>query len=228
MKTVAMPLSVLLVSLAISTVAFAAPDGARARMHGPAAVIEQLDANKDGFISKEEAAKSPRFAERFDAIDADKDGKVSQAELIASVKVMHEKMRDQRMSGDKNGPFQKLDTDGSGTISKAEALGHKRLEANFDKLDLNQDGQLSKEELRSAHQQMREMRKGEQKVARAGSGKAFQLLDKDGSGGLSREEVSSRPRLSKAFDLIDSNKDGQLSADELKAHHERTASQMKS
>ena len=51
----------------------------------PTQVVEKLDANDDGKISKEEAAAAPRgrFAEHFDQIDADSDGFVTAAELEA-------------------------------------------------------------------------------------------------------------------------------------------------
>lgn len=44
-------------------------------------IIANLDTDKDGAISKDEAAANPRLAERFDDIDADKDGKITVAEL---------------------------------------------------------------------------------------------------------------------------------------------------
>lgn len=44
-------------------------------------LIARLDTDKDGAISKDEAATDSRFAEHFDMIDADHDGKVTTAEL---------------------------------------------------------------------------------------------------------------------------------------------------
>jgi Ca2+-binding EF-hand superfamily protein len=49
------------------------------------AVFARLDADKDGRISRAEAAKGPRLSRHFDKIDADHDGYVSRAELSASI-----------------------------------------------------------------------------------------------------------------------------------------------
>jgi Ca2+-binding EF-hand superfamily protein len=45
----------------------------------------RLDADKDGRISRAEAAKGPRLSRHFDKIDADHDGYVSRAELSAAI-----------------------------------------------------------------------------------------------------------------------------------------------
>jgi Ca2+-binding EF-hand superfamily protein len=45
----------------------------------------KLDADKDGRISRAEAASRPRMAKHFDKIDADGDGYISRAELTAAI-----------------------------------------------------------------------------------------------------------------------------------------------
>jgi Ca2+-binding EF-hand superfamily protein len=45
----------------------------------------KLDGDKDGRISRAEAAKGPRLSRSFDKIDADHDGYVSRAELSAAL-----------------------------------------------------------------------------------------------------------------------------------------------
>lgn len=45
--------------------------------------FEELDANGDGAISKEEAAIDPALAQAFDTLDKDADGKLSPAEYAA-------------------------------------------------------------------------------------------------------------------------------------------------
>ncbi len=55
------------------------PGGARPT---PESIMERLDKNKDGFISKDEVAGS-RLADRFDELDTNKDGKLSLDELKA-------------------------------------------------------------------------------------------------------------------------------------------------
>jgi len=45
--------------------------------------FEELDANSDGALSKEEAAVDPALAQAFDTLDKDADGKLSPAEYAA-------------------------------------------------------------------------------------------------------------------------------------------------
>ncbi|HEX7558960.1 MAG TPA: EF-hand domain-containing protein, partial [Usitatibacter sp.] len=47
--------------------------------------------------------------------------------------------------------LKKLDTDGDGRISRAEAQAAPRLAANFDAIDANKDGFITMEELAAAH-----------------------------------------------------------------------------
>jgi len=50
-----------------------------------AKMMQRLDADKDGRISRAEAAGAKRMAAHFDRIDADHDGFVSLAELTVAV-----------------------------------------------------------------------------------------------------------------------------------------------
>lgn len=61
-----------------------APD-AKARMAIEAA-FAKADANGDGKITKDEAAKMPEIAAKFDMLDTDKDGSLSLAEFAAAYK----------------------------------------------------------------------------------------------------------------------------------------------
>lgn len=67
----------------------------------------KLDADKDGRISKAEAANSP-LAERFDTMDANKDGYVDKAD------------RELRMKQHRDEWFTKADADKDGKLSRAE------------------------------------------------------------------------------------------------------------
>jgi hypothetical protein len=46
--------------------------------------IAKLDVNKDGQISREEAAAAPRLAQRFDQLDANKDGQLTREEFASA------------------------------------------------------------------------------------------------------------------------------------------------
>jgi Ca2+-binding EF-hand superfamily protein len=71
---------------ALATVALAqdkAPAGdAKARMATEAA-FTKADANGDGKLSKDEAAKLPAIAAKFETLDKDKDGALTLAEFAA-------------------------------------------------------------------------------------------------------------------------------------------------
>jgi hypothetical protein len=45
--------------------------------------FKRADANQDGKLSKEEAARMPAIAAKFDELDKDKDGSLSMAEFMA-------------------------------------------------------------------------------------------------------------------------------------------------
>jgi Ca2+-binding EF-hand superfamily protein len=121
----------------------------------PAKILERLDADQNGSLSKAEA-KGP-LAKNFDTVDADGNGKLSSDELAASQKKLREKVRE---TGKK---LKEADTDGNGAISSDEAAeaGLEKLVEHFDKIDADGDGEVSKEE-------MHEMRKQHQKRERAG------------------------------------------------------------
>ncbi|HEX7402899.1 MAG TPA: EF-hand domain-containing protein [Usitatibacter sp.] len=105
--------------------------------------LKQADTNGDGMISREEAKALPRIAAHFDEIDANHDGQITADELRAFHQ-MHGAKRSGAM-------FKKLDTDGDGRISRAEAQAAPRLAANFDAIDANKDGFITMEEMAAAH-----------------------------------------------------------------------------
>jgi Ca2+-binding EF-hand superfamily protein len=87
-----------------------------------------------------------------------------------------------------------------------------KLAPEFDRIDRNRDGSVSREEL-SAYLQAGRLR------ARTadGFGEHFRRADTDGDGALSRAECErSLPRLAAKFDQIDRDRDGRLTREELK------------
>jgi Ca2+-binding EF-hand superfamily protein len=129
-------LTVLGTSVAFNAFAQTSPAAPAAmKGHGFAA----LDKNGDGVISRDEVAARPKLAKMFDKLDTNKDGVLSKDEMKAA----KEKMHDRHMA--------RMDTDRDGKISRAEAASHPRLAENFDRIDTNGDGFLSKDELKAAH-----------------------------------------------------------------------------
>jgi Ca2+-binding EF-hand superfamily protein len=112
--------------------------------------------------------------------------------------------------------FAAADSDGNGTLSRTEMQrALPKLAPEFDRIDRNRDGSVSREEL-TAHLQ------GAKPRSRAGAGgglaEHFQRADTDSDGALSRGECDRNlPRLATKFDQIDRDRDGRLTREELKA-----------
>ena len=104
--------------------------------------MQEMDKNNDGKISRDEAAAYSRFAKRFDAIDADKDGFVTSDEMKAA----HARATAAKLKA--------IDANGDGRLGRAEVDAKApRLSKNFDAIDTDKDGYLSKEELVAARKQ---------------------------------------------------------------------------
>jgi Ca2+-binding EF-hand superfamily protein len=70
----------------VSGTAFAGKDpAARAQR-----IVEKLDANKDGRVSRSEVEGRPRLTKHFADIDANKDGQLTVDELAAAIRRRHE------------------------------------------------------------------------------------------------------------------------------------------
>ena len=208
---------------AVSAAAFAqSADAPRARV--------SLDANRDGAIDRAEAAKAPRFAERFDKLDRNDDGRLTRDERGG----MHH--RGGKRHG---GGLARLDTDKDGRISRTEFAametrmaewkarhaeragkddakrGHRvhRAPMDFAAVDANGDGYLVRSELRAHHERLRPQREAERK-ARLEQKFAAADLNKDGK--LGRVEVEqAMPRMAGRFNWMDDNRDGFIGRDEL-------------
>ncbi len=170
-----------------------------------------LDTNKDGLIDRAEAAQHPRLAEKFDALDKNRDGRLDQGERPS-----HRGKRGHRGGMDH---AIKLDTDGDGRISRAEAAAKPKFAERFAQADRNRDGYLVRSELHAAAEQHR----GEAMAKhRAHFEAKFTAADLNRDGKLSRVEVAAgMPQLAKAFAFHDEDRDGFLTRADLQRNPHR-------
>ncbi|WDM68706.1 EF-hand domain-containing protein [Xanthomonas cucurbitae] len=91
----------------------------------------------------------------------------------------------------------KLDSNGDGVIDRGEAAANPTLAAQFDTLDTNKDGKLSRDE--------RPRHRG---PGREGRGAWLAKFDTNKDGRISREEAKADPKFAARFDQMDVNKDG--------------------
>lgn len=184
--------------------------------------FQKLDADKDGKISKAEADKQDtgrfQLKDKFAQIDTNKDAYLTKEELMAFGK---EHGHGHHPGGQRGDFFKKLDTDGDGKISKAEAdkldKGRFNLKEKFAEIDTNKDAYLSKEELMAfGKKDGHGPRPG---VKHEGP---FEKLDTDKDGKISKAEVDKqeggRFNLKEKFTTIDANGDSYITKDEMIAY----------
>lgn len=108
----------------------------------------QFDQDKDGFVSRAEAAGHPMLSAGFDTLDGNKDAKLSKEELQAAHQAMRGKHRERA-----DARFKAADKDGDGALSQQEADAAARQKATqmFERLDANKDGKLTQDEMRAGH-----------------------------------------------------------------------------
>lgn len=108
-------------------------------------LVQMLDTNKDGRVSREESSQAAveRANHRFDQLDANKDGFITQEEVDAA----RTKMRGE-MSKRGAEAWKAADKDSDGAISRSEAeAGMPMMLRRFDQLDVNKDGKITRDEM---------------------------------------------------------------------------------
>ena len=99
---------------------------------------KKLDQDNDDRISRSEWQRNEQS---FDRLDADKDGFVTKEELRSAAREFRGKRRSR---------LQEMDADADGNISRSEWKGKEEI---FNRLDANNDGMLTRDELREARKQ---------------------------------------------------------------------------
>jgi len=128
-----------------ATLLYAAGHGGDRSDHRPS--FEELDANADKMISKEEIAGHARV--RFDASDTNNDGLLSAEEITAMHMAQASEMAQSRQAK----MIEKLDTDNDGALSFEEMQASRRgpnPDRMFEHLDEDDDGMISEDEFASA------------------------------------------------------------------------------
>ena len=172
--------------------------------------FNDLDKDKDGALSRAEAAAKPEL--NFKDMDRNNDGKVSRAEYLRVMAGKDAGMVKRKVTGeDRKYPgFNDLDKDKDGALSKSEAGGNPDLAKKFKQADKDGDGKLTRSEYLAAVTGKDNAGAGQSAKAKSND-PGFNKLDKDNDGALSRTEAAGNAELAKKFKEADKNSDGKLS-----------------
>ena len=113
----------------------------QARARQRAAILQRLDKNHDGSISRDEW---PRAPQAFDRLDANKDNVLSADEISRAPRLRQARTRQLRVRLVR-ARLRRLDVNKDRVISRDEWRGKPE---RFDRLDVNKDGQLTVAEIR--------------------------------------------------------------------------------
>ena len=154
MKTLPILLAGVLASASAFAQDAAAPEPRgehKQRMHDRAeAKFSEADSNHDGAISQAEwqSARLREANARFQKLDANRDGRLTELEMQQAREQRQHRKGERR--GERRERLRALDKDGDQQLSRAEiGTAMPKLAQDFDRLDGNRDGKLSREEIRA-------------------------------------------------------------------------------
>lgn len=192
-------------------------------------LFKQIDTNGDGLISEDEIPADRRrlFARLLRKGDANTDGKLSLDEFAKGMADERPEAPPQRpgegdgdrfrqfLEFDPQEAFKRLDTNGDGKIELSEVpeQARGRLEQFVQYYDANRDKALTLDEFRKGHEMLR-AQTGIGQPPRTQPGGLLRILDTNGDGMLSKEEIAAA---SDSLRKLDRDSDGALSRRELAA-----------
>lgn len=116
-------------------------------------MVEAVDANQDGNISKDEI--TAHRAEKFTSADSNGDNLITAEEFEAFAIAERERKQAERRAR----MFAKLDADGDGYVTAEEhAAADKRMDRMFERVDTDGDGVITEAEREAAKEKMKNRR----------------------------------------------------------------------
>jgi Ca2+-binding EF-hand superfamily protein len=131
--------------------------------------FQMLDKNRDGKLSYAEMQSNPEHRARFDKADVNRDGGLTQDEMRQAYqqkreerKARHGEHREKMQAAREK--LKRLDTNQDQALTRAE-IGNElpKLAENFDIIDGNNDGKVTREEMKIARKAMRAERAAQAK-----------------------------------------------------------------
>ena len=173
---------------------------------GGGGFLEQLDTNKDGEISKEEAGD--RW-DRMSRLDTDGNGVIGKKEMEAMAQGRG-RQGGGRPGGGGAGMFEEADKNGDGKLSKDELP--EEAWARIGEADKDGDGAVTREEIAALYGGRRPGGQPGEGGQGGGPGRFFEMADKNKDGKITADEAGDRwDRMSQ----LDKNSDGAITKDEL-------------
>ena len=131
--------------------------------------FQSLDGNRNGKLSYAELQNNPKHRERFDKADLNHDSGLSQDEIKQAHQEKKQLRQERRTKGREKmqaarQKMQALDTNKDQALTRAE-LGNEmpKLSENFSIIDGNNDGKITREEMKIARLAMRAERQSQAK-----------------------------------------------------------------